>query len=537
MTGSSTCNSIIAETLRSAGIRYVFGHPGGEVVDLIEALAQYDMEFVLTGHESTAAFMAGVVGRMTGLPGVCLATLGPGACNLVLGVGCAYLDRDPLIAFSARTATDRYHISNKQNLRLNDIFEPITKWSIALEGAGTVETIQSAISVTRCAPKGPVYLTLPADVAVEPDRPTDSGPRPPALPASNNDAFDEILDAISVARRPIGVVGLALDPEKDVGAVRRFFSETNIPYVVLPQAKGVADEEGDGFLGTVAPAAGDSVIVEWLEQSDCLLGVGFDPVESSQDWHYQRPFYSLANGSVGFSNFRPTAECTGDVSVLLNRLREDYRGSSDWVRSELSDTRRQIDVAIRPQSGAGPAGLSPYHVMSVLREVMPRDAIAATDVGAHKMLLAQVWRTFTPNSFLVSNGLSAMGFGVPATLAAALLNPQRPVVGVVGDGGLGMMVQELETAQRMHLKPLFVVLCDRSLAVIKVAQDMRGFPYRGVDFGPVDWVKVADGFGARAATVSNLEELRQLCAGWLETPELTVLAIPIDETLYAGLTY
>jgi acetolactate synthase-1/2/3 large subunit len=291
------------------------------------------------------------------------------------------------------------------------------------------------------------------------------------------------------------------------------------------------------FLGTVAPGAGDALIVEWLNQSDCLLGVGFDPVESSQSWHFRRPLYSLANGPVGFEEYQPVAECSGDVSAMLERLREAYRGSSSWTRAQASDLRQRVAAAICPPAPAGPAGLSPYHLMRAIQEAAPADAIVTTDVGAHKMLLGQAWRARHPRTFLVSNGLSAMGYGVPAALAAALLQPNQPAAAVVGDGGFAMMVQELETARRMGLKPLFVVLCDRSLAVIKVAQAVRRLPHRGVDFLPVDWARVAEGFGVRSLTAATLSEVERAVSGWVSQRELTVLAVPVDETLYVGLTY
>jgi acetolactate synthase-1/2/3 large subunit len=186
---------------------------------------------------------------------------------------------------------------------------------------------------------------------------------------------------------------------------------------------------------------------------------------------------------------------------------------------------------------SGAAGLSPYHLMAALREALPGETIATTDVGAHKMLMAQAWRTPQPGHFLVSNGLSAMGYGVPAALVAAWLYPQQPVVCVTGDGGFAMMVQELETARRMGVSPLFVVLCDRALAVIKVAQNRRSLPHRGVDFSPVDWARVAEGFGARGVTAASLAEVQRAVGDWLSQRELTVLAVSVDETLYAGLTY
>jgi acetolactate synthase-1/2/3 large subunit len=532
-----TCADVIAETLSASGVRHVFGHPGGEVLDLMLALEKCNIDFLLVGHESAAAFMAGAVGRITGLPGVCLATLGPGACNLVLGVGSAFLDRDPLLAFSARATTNRCRISSKQHLQLNDLFAPISKWSVAMNGMRTAETLRSAISLAQGAPCGPVYLTLPSDIAAGLDKGAGVPLTPPGKPSADDRDFEVISRILNGARRPIGIVGISLNPRSARDSVRSFFAETGIPYVTSPQAKGLADESGDAFLGTVGSGAGDTPILDFLSQSDCFLGVGFDPVESSQGWHFEHPLYSLAHCATGFGQYKPTAECIGDVGVLLDRLRAGYHGTSSWTISEIQKLRQRIHSAICPSSEKGAAGLAPFHLIRTLRQALPEGTIVTSDVGAHKMLLSQAWHTPEPGRFLVSNGLSAMGYGVPTAIAAALLHPDHPVVAIIGDGGFGMMVQELETARRFGVKPLFVVLCDRSLAVIKIAQNDRGMPHYGVDFGPVDWVKVAEGFGARAAAPSNLANVQREIAYWLERRELTVLPVPVDESLYIGLTY
>lgn len=506
-------------------------------MDLIDALENHHIQFVLTGHESAAAFMAGAAGRLTGLPGVALSTLGPGACNLVLGVGCAYLDRDPLLAFSARTITSRAHTSNKQNLALNDLFQPITKKSVALDGTDTAHHVRSAVSLARHPPQGPVFLTIPNDIATSRERANGRVDSAPISPPNGSAPFDKILAAFNRARRPIGVVGIALDAQRDYLSVRRFLESTAIPYVTLPQAKGVADERGENFLGTIAPGAGESAIVDWLDRSDCLLGIGFDPVESSQDWHFQHPFYSLANYAVGFGEFAPTMECVGPVSALLDEFGAHARPQSDWTPAEIKTIRTRVATAMQPPADHSPKGLAPYAVLRALRDAAPRDTILTTDVGAHKMLIAQMWETRLPGTFFVSNGLSAMGYGVPAALAASLHHPAQPVIAVAGDGGFGMMVQELETARRMNLKPLIVVLCDQSLAVIKVAQSMRHLPFRGVDFKSVNWARVAEGFGARGIFAQTLPQVEHAVDDWVREPELSVLAVQIDEGLYAGLSY
>ena len=531
-----SCAEAIAESLYEEKVRYVFGHPGGEVVDLIDALENTGIRFVLTGHEAAAAFMASAVGRLTGTPGVCLATLGPGACNLVLGVGAAFLDRDPMLAISARSPASRSGVSQKQNLSLHEVFDPVCKWSVALENNGIETTVRSALGLAAAPPAGPVYLTIPNDVALDDASP--GGRQPTTGPSCTRDGdLDTITRALNRANRPVGIVGVALNVRQDSAAVRRFFATSRIPYVVLPQAKGIADEFAAGYLGTVASAAGDAALVKLIRTSDCLLGVGFDPVESAQEWHLRQSVYSVANASIAFGEFAPVSECVGDVTSLLERLLDGYNGRPSWTTDEIRESQDAVADAICPGTDATAVGASPYHLLRELYDTLPGDTVLSVDVGAHKMLISQVWRAGSPGSFLTSNGLSAMGYGLPSALAAALVRPGRPVAGVFGDAGFAMMVQELETARRLGVRPLLVVLCDRSLAIVKVAQAMRRIPFRGVDFQPVDWAKVADGFGARGVDVTCPEEMRRAGEEWLAKPELTVVAARVDEELYTAMEY
>ena len=578
MNRDQTCAAVIARTLHDAGVRVAFGHPGGEVLELIDALERAGIRFVLTGHESTAAFMAAAAGRLTGIPGVCVATLGPGACNLVLGVGTAFLDRDPVLAISARTSTERHHRSNKQNLPLVDLFTPITRWSADLEDTPVENAVKNALAAATGPPRGPVYLALPSDVAGKPavgggfanlDSNGGPGPHkaasrapvnraaagqvvpgyppPPApagqitnlpLPAPADESdLPRILASLNGAERPVAVVGIAMDAARDAPTVRRFLRDTGIPYTTTVQAKGIADERGTGFLGAIAPAAGEDRIIEWLEQSDCVLGIGFDPVEISRLWHFDAPLHVVANAPVAFGAWSPPASCVGEVSSLLGRIADGYTGSGAWTDDEIRYLRARVDAVYHPPASSGPEGMSPYHLIGVLRDALPEDTIVSSDVGAHKNVMGQRWLAPEPDTFLMSNGLSSMGYGVGAAMGAAMVCPDRPVVAVTGDGAFAMMVQELETIRRTGISPLLVVLYDASLAVIKIAQQARGLPETGVDFAPVDWVRVAEGFGIGAEAVSTLEEARDAVARWMDRREARVLVAPVDEGLYTGLKY
>ena len=359
---------------------------------------------------------------------------------------------------------------------------------------------------------------------------------PLATPADESD-LPRILSTLNGAERPVAVVGIAMDAARDASAVRRFLRDTGLPYVSTVQAKGIADELGDGFLGTIAPAAGEDRIIEWLQRSDCVLGIGFDPVEVSRLWHFDAPLQIIANAPVGFGTFTPPAACVGDVSALLGRITEGYHGRCLWTADDIGYLRARVDAVYHPPSEEGPEGMSPYHLVGALRDALPDDVVVSSDVGAHKNVMGQRWRAPEPGTFLMSNGLSSMGYGVGAAMGAAMALPDRPVAAVTGDGAFAMMVHELETIKRTGIAPLIVVLYDASLAVIKIAQQARELPVTGVDFAPVDWVKVAEGFGIPAETVSTLDETRDAVARWVRRREARVLVARVDERLYTGLKY
>tara|TARA_B100000029_G_scaffold58977_1_gene53135 strand:+ start:29417 stop:31054 length:1638 start_codon:yes stop_codon:yes gene_type:complete len=545
LTHEPTCGEVIALTLYEAGIREVFGHPGGEILGLIDALESRGIRFILTGHEATAAFMAATVGRITGRPGICITTLGPGACNAVLGVGTSLLDRDPILAISARTPTYRANRNNKQNLPLVDLFTPITRLSMDLENLPTKDTVRDALSIASGPPQGPVFLALPSDMvempAIKSNIPGKSISEETTRLSNINktSALDLslIMKRLNNAKKAIAVVGIALDAEKDSSRVREFLQTTGIPYISTTQAKGIADENGDRYLGTIAPAAGEEPIIEWLKQSDCVLGIGFDPVEISRLWYFEVPLQVIAKYPVDFGDYSPPTSCIGNVSELLDKISKDYKGESAWTCQEIADLKTRVDKIYHPPNTSGPKGVSPYHLISMIQKVLPDDTIVTSDVGAHKNVMGQRWLAPKPNTFLTSNGLSSMGYGVGAAMGAATLFPQKPVVAVTGDGAFSMMVHELETINRTGIKPLIIVLRDASLAVIKIAQKARNLPNIGVDFAPVDWSRVSEGFGISSETVESLDGTCKAISAWLINRDARVLIVNIDDNLYTGLKY
>ena len=508
-----TCADVLARTLREAGITRMFGLPGGEILDVIEAARKEGIEFLLTRHEAAAGFMADVTGQITRRPGVCVATLGPGAVNMTLGVANAYLDHSPVLAITATLARASAGIATHQDLDLNAVYRPFTKLALTLDATDTADTVRHAIEVSTTPRMGPVHIAIPSDVAKTEDRVLGAGCRVPGADDAVVHNCEPVVAEIAKARRPVLLLGLDLDPCVDAGPVREFVDWFGAPVFVTPKAKGLLPEDHPRFYGVCAGVSGDAVVLEYLSRSDLLVGLGFDPIESDKIWHHTMPLVSIGPQSIATPGFRPRAEAVGDVPSLLAELRRALgahrmNAASDPAQSGREDRaafRAGLEAVLRP--AVRPRGLSGYELTRRLRDLFPRDTVLTTDVGSVKMVTSQAWDAFEPLSFFESNGLSAMSYGLPAAMAARLQFPTRPILCTIGDGGFGMTMAEIETCVRERLHFVTVVYNDSSLSLIDAAQQRRGYPTRGVRYGPVDFAAAAAALGAWARRVESMDEL------------------------------
>jgi acetolactate synthase-1/2/3 large subunit len=504
-----TTAQVLARTLQRAGVEVMFGLPGGEILDFIEAARQAGIRFVLTRHEATASFMADVSGQIRRRPGVCVSTLGPGAVNLTLGVANAFLDRSPVVAITASLARSAVPYATHQQLDLNAVYRPFTKHTVLLDGVDTEIKVRRALDETTALRMGPVHIALPSDVARSASRESEvSAPdRPRPVPPASSGDLDRVAAALSAARRPVLIVGLDVNPHTETAAVRTFVERMGLPAFVTPKAKGIVSEDHPLFAGVCAGVAGDPVIVEFLESSDLLVGIGFEPVESDKLWHQSCPLVSLGPVSIASGEFRPRAEAVGDLTASLAALADRIRDHSPWSSDAVQQLRDRLHVVLRP--AAPPRGLSGYELTRTLRRLLPRDTILATDVGSIKSITTQAWEAYEPLTFFESNGLSAMGYSFPAAMAARLQFPDRPILCTIGDGGFGMTHAELETCVRERLHFLTVVYNDSALSLIDVAQQNRGYPTYGVKHGCVDFAAVASGFGVWSRRVETMHALEE----------------------------
>ncbi len=530
-----TTADAIARILAANGVRRVFGLPGGEIAEIMAGCRGLGLAFILTRHENAACIMAGVSGELTRRPGVVMATVGPGATNLVNGVANAFLERAPLLVISAQVATSVASALPHQRLDLEGMFRPITKWSHTLTGKDTAATVQRALDMAVEGRPGPVYLALPGDVARLEELPPDPqiAPRRTPLPnAPTPSDVDRAARMISEARKPLALVGIGVDPTPTRPSLLRWLDTARIPVAVTPKAKGLVPEEHPLFVATCTGMAGDRLFTELVQESDLLIGVGFDPTEAIRPFYLERPFLSVAEYGVAEPAFIPVLELIGSVPDTLDAIAAKPQGRHAWTSEALARFRQRLAAFLTPSLDRTQRGLSPARLFARLRDLTPRDTILAVDTGAHKLLIGQLWRSYQPQSFLVSHGLSTMGQALPAALAAKLVHPDRAAVAVTGDGGLAMVLSELETASRLGLSVLVVVLCDRSLHLIRLHQERKGFQAAGVDFGPIDFAGVAPGLGCHGVRAGTWPEFDAAVAAGLTADRPTVIEVPVDPTDY-----
>jgi acetolactate synthase-1/2/3 large subunit len=382
---------------------------------------------------------------------------------------------------------------------------------------------------------GPVHIAIPSDIARLPEQENgaahDTNPLDaPATPRADGDQIAALAHALSAARRPVVILGLDLDPRAHVQAARAFAERLGVPVFVTPKGKGLFPEDHHLFCGVCAGVAGDSVIVDFFKRADLLVGLGFEPVESDKLWHRDMKLVSIGPVSIAAGEYRPHLEVVGDVNHTLQALSTAELGPFDWTTHDVMSLRTELIEVLSPSAPL--AALSGFELTRRLRELMPRETILATDVGAIKSITSQAWASYEPLSFFESNGLSAMSYGVPAAMAARLQFPDRPVLCTMGDGGFGMTCAEIETCVREKIHFMTVVYNDSSLSLIHVSQQNRGHAPYGVDHVSVDFAAVAAGMGAWTRRVRTMEELDAAVRMGLTIDRPVVIDALVDPTEY-----
>ena len=519
----------VARALAGAGIQKAFGLPGGEVLVLIDELRKAGVDFVLMRHEANAGLAAAVYGKLKRQPGVVIATLGPGAANLLLPVANAYLDQEPLLAITAQLPDDSPATHTHQLLPLHETYQPMCRVVDKITHDNADDVIDRALTACMDRPYGVSFVTLSAREAVKDVRPggaTFEGP--PTRPLANPAARAADLRArCAMASRPMVLIGLGIEPQH-AEPLRRWLNEWQLPVAVTPKVKGIVDETLPNFVGVISGMAADGVMVEALKAADLLIGFGLDPVEIDKTWHAELPIQWVLEARNATGAMPDNVHLVAHAP-LLDALREAPAPKS-WGRPFADFQKRRADL-LDGTAGA-PNTMWPGDIIRALSAAMPPETIVTTDVGSHKYLFGQFWPSRHPETFWMSNGLSGMAYGLSAAIGAKLARPDRPVLAAVGDGGFSMNAQELETAERVGAPFITVVLEDSSYSLIKLAQENRQLePYR-MDFNPIDNVKMAEACGVEAIRTTSPDELGASVKRAVDRGRSLVVAIPVHYADY-----
>jgi acetolactate synthase-1/2/3 large subunit len=473
-------SDVIVSELEQAGVRWVFGVPSGPVLPLIDALGRSTIEFVLTASETSAGFMASTVGHLTGVPGVCVSTVGPGATNLSTGVGCAWLDRAPLLAITCNVPSRWLGRRIQMRIDHHALFEPLTKASVAFRERPVAEVVRRALELAMAEPPGPVHLDLPEDIA---QATSSVSGRVAAQQSQGCDGAVEVAQTVSAAlecaRRPLVVTGLTFTRSTAARDCLRFIERQRLPFVTTMHAKGFLPESHPNWTGVIGRAR-RSDVKRFTDRADLIIALGYDPVEINyEDWVGERPILHISTEAaepVAGTHFLWNEPCSLDAAIRA--CAEIEPTGHEWSADEWQRHRAALERALRP-----PTPFSVHHVLDLLREWLPPDGILACDVGAHTHQIATQWRSDVPHTLLATNGWSSMGYGMPAAYAAKMVFPTRSVAAVVGDGGFQMTAGELALARRLHLAVPTVVLNDGWLALMKIKQERKNYPISGVRLG------------------------------------------------------
>lgn len=529
-----TTSALLAEYLAQAEIRQIFGYPGTSNIEFMEAARRRDLDVVLARREGTAAFMAEAYGMLTQRPGVCISTLGPGSTALLNGVAAAYLDRAPLLAISGQIGSAREPYFTHQVVDHARLYAPVTKWAGRVEPGSAATVMRKALRTAMAERPGAVHLTLNADVALA--EPTDAAVfLPPSQPAITGpsvyrrDSEDDPLAMVKAAQRPVVVAGGAAARADAASALVRLAEAIGLPVVTAPMAKGVFPEDHPKFAGVIDMACSE-IIWDLLAESDLVIAVGFDPVELIKPWKISTPVLYIDSVPNVDQVYPAEVEIVGHIPGIIDWLREEIRQESRWTERELETHRTRLRKAY--YGGRVRGRLNPTDVVDLLREAFPRETIATTDVGSHKLLVGQGWTTYRPRTMLISNGLSSMGFSLPAAIAAKIVHPDTPVVCTVGDGGFTMVQGELQLASIMKLGLVVVVLVDRSLNRIELKQMKLGYPSTATRLESMDYVALAQAMGCDSVRIEDAATLSRILAeiGNLSRPLL--IETHIDPSQY-----
>ncbi|MFQ5957025.1 MAG: acetolactate synthase large subunit [Candidatus Brocadiales bacterium] len=523
-------SDLIVRCLENEGVEYVFGVSGEEVIDLLDSLRSSSVRFITTRHEQGAAFMASVVGRLTGRPGVCIATLGPGATNLTTGLADANLDHAPVVAITGQADLRRAYKESKQILDVVAHFKPITKWNTQVERAVIIpELVRKAFKIAQSEKPGACHLELPTDVAEQEVEGTPLPVTEVSYPSPDEGSLKEAARLINEAKSPIILAGNGVIRGDASATLREFVEHTEIPVAHTFMAMGCVPADNDLCLLSVGLQQHDYVNCGF-DRADLVVGVGYDFAEYEPEMWNPKGDKKIVNVDVLSSevdfHYSPAVEVLGDIKSSLRLLQHMVKRKKAHARTDT--LRKYIIREIEEYADDDSSPLKPQRVLSDVRKALGRDGILVSDVGAHMIWVARSYMAYEPKSVLISFGFAAMGFGIPAAIAAKLVHPEKKVIVICGDGGFMMTSMELETASRVGTPFVTLIFRDDTYGLIKWKQLSKFGVGFGVDFKNPDFVQYARAFGMEGYRVERPGELLPVLRKALAEDRPTIVDIPID---------
>lgn len=527
-------SDLFVQCLEEEGVEYIFGVPGEENLDLLDSLSRStQIRLILTRHEQGAGFMAATYGRHTGKAGVCIATLGPGATNLVTAAAYATLGGMPIMMITGQKPIKKSKQGRFQILDVVSMMGPITKYTHQMQSSDNIPSrIRESFRLAEEEKPGATHIELPEDIA---DEHTDSTPLKRSVsrrPSADPKAVRAAVEAIEKAKAPILVIGAGANRTMTSRMLLQFIEKTGIPFLTTQLGKGVIDERHPKFLGCAALSAGDFVH-RAVEDADCIVNIGHDVIEKP-------PFFMRSGGPtvIHLSTktaevdpvYFPEIEVIGDIANAIWQMKEDIVPNGSWNFDKMLSYRAAEVAHTDSLSGDTRFPIFPPHLVQTVRAAMPDDGIICLDNGVYKIWFARGYCAYRPNTVLLDNALATMGAGLPSAMMSSMLYPDRKVMAICGDGGFMMNSQEMETAVRLKLNLTVLILRDDAYGMIRWKQANMGFVDFGLTYGNPDFVKYAESYGAHGHRVESAAHLAELLAHCRDTPGVHLIDCPVDYT-------
>ena len=525
-------SDLFIKVLEEEGVEYIFGVPGEENLDFLNSLKDSSIKLILTRHEQAAGFMAATYGRLTGMTGVCLSTLGPGATNLVTAAAYAQLAAMPMVMITGQKPIKHSKQGRFQILDVVEMMKPLTKYTHSIVSGNNIPSrVREAFRISQEERPGAAHLELPEDVAGEDVSETQPLPRSRARrPIAEGKAVKQAVEMIEKAKSPLLLIGAGSNRKMPARMLRSFVDKTNIPFISTQMGKGVLDERDPLFLGNAALSAND-FLHRAIANADLIINVGHDDIE--------KPPFIMESDSfevihINFSSaevdpvYFPQLEVIGDISNSIWQIKERILPQGSWDFSYALKVKKAVDANLLEGADDPRFPMLPQRFVADVREAMPSNGIIALDNGVYKIWFARNYKAYEPNTVLLDNALATMGAGLPSAMGAHMVHPDRKVMAICGDGGFMMNAQELETAVRLKMNLICLILRDNSYGMIRWKQANLGFKDFGLEYDNPDFVNFAKCHGAHGYRVEKTEEFVPLLKKCHDTPGVHVVELPVD---------